>query len=82
MIYERFLYPKFKGKLYDENTIILASRNRLNSTIYIDENEISSIFEKNINLKECYTEILLNSTSIIVVNEYMKYYRYMKKNYW
>ena len=47
----------------------------------MDENEISSIFEKNSNLKECYTEILLNSTSIIVVNEYMKYYPYMKKNY-
>ena len=50
------LYPKFKGKLYEENAIVLTSRKRLNSTIYIDENETSAIFEKNSNLKENYTE--------------------------
>ena len=69
-IQERFLYPKFKSKQYDENTIVLASRRRLNSTIYIDENEIFAIVEKNDKQKEYYIEIILNSTSIIVINDY------------
>ena len=78
-IYERFLYPKFKGKRYDENTIVLASRRRLNSTIYIDENEIFAIAEKKNKQKEYYIEIILNSTSIIIINDYTEYKPHMKR---
>ena len=78
-IYEKCLYQKFTGKLFDKNTILLISRNKVKSTIYIDKDGIRSIFDKNNKLRENYSEIIINTNSVIIVNEYLEYKRRMKK---
>ena len=69
--YEKFLYQKFRGMLFDKNTILMISRNKIKSTIYIDKDGIRAIFDKKTKLREYYGEIIINTISIINVNEYL-----------
>ena len=62
-----------------KNTILLISRNKMKSTIYIDKDGIRAIFDKNNKLRENYCEIIINTNSVIIVNEYLEYKQRMKK---
>ena len=76
-IYERFLSRKFRGKATSNGEIMLVSRrHKTNSTINIVNDEVSVIFERNKKLKYYYTEIFVNTNSIIIKNEFIRYCRY------
>ena len=76
-IYERFLSRKFRGKATSNGETMLVSRiHKINSTINIVNDKISVIFERNKTLKYYYTEIFVNTNSIIIKNEFIRYCRY------
>lgn len=79
-VYEQFLSRKFRGKVIGEGEILLVSKNnRVKSEIEIARNQIDVTFERNTKSRTYYTEILINTNSIIIEKEFSRYIHTLKK---
>ena len=79
-VYEQFLSRKFRGKVTSNGEISLVSqRHRITSIINIVNSKINVTFEKNTKLKGYYTNIHVNTTGIIIENEFSVYNPHTEK---
>ena len=79
-LYNHFLDRKFGGKRLGENKIKLVSPNKkIKSKIKIDNNGISVNFRKIDDLIRCYSEICMNTHSIMIENIYCEIEYHTKK---
>ena len=79
-VYEQFLSRKFRGKVTSNGEITLVSqRHRITSIINIVNSKINVTFEKNTKLKGYYTNIHVNTTGIIIENEFSVYNPHTEK---
>ena len=79
-VYEQFLSRKFRGKVIGEGEILLVSKNnRVKSETEIANDQIDVTFERNTKSRTYYTEILINTNSIIIENEFSRYIHTLKK---
>ena len=68
-VYEQCLSQTFRSKVSGNGEITLVSRrHRIISLINIVNCKINVTFEKNTNLKRCYTNTHVNNASIIIEN--------------
>ena len=71
---------KFRGKVIGEGEILLVSKNnRVKSEIDIARNQIDVTFERNTKSRAYYTEIIINTNSIIIEKEFSRYIHTLKK---
>lgn len=79
-VYEQFLSRKFRGKVIGEGEILLVPKNnRVKSETEIANDQIDVTFERNTKSRTYYTEILINTNSIIIENEFSRYIHTLKK---
>ena len=79
-VYEQFLSRKFRGKVIGEGEILIVSKNnKVKSETEIANDQIGVTFERNTKSTTYYTEILINTNSIIIENEFSRYIHTLKK---